>query len=178
MIFAISTNKKIIQYVIDQLLTPSISDTLSKLVSERYSDGVNRKYAQGCFSWQYYAILSMLVFNREVDNLELLDKTINNEDAFCNGIFCKDGWNDNAINAGIEQKKLASIQYIFDKDRIKQRLIDDKDELHGVMVKLNGHFDESIAKTIVKSLDLTKDKINELKEHKEFDTTQILRVIN
>ena len=118
----------------------------------------------------------MVVFQSNVEDLKYVLSVVG-EQVFCQCVFLKDAWNDNAIHGAIESGKLDMIKVMFDIEEIKRKCKDDQDELHSIVAKVNTNFKISIAKYIVKELDLNETKLNELKEYKHFDTTKIVSVL-
>ena len=68
------------------------------------------------------------------------------------------------------------MKYMMNIKSIKNKCVDDYDELHSIISHLNAHFDESMASYIVYALDLTQAKLNDLKVYRNIDITKILSI--
>lgn len=173
-LFVTNVNKETRDYVLR--IFEECKDTFIKIVSKRYS-GNDGKYGKSAYVFEYYSIVNNVVRNRRnVENLSELRLFVGNE-TFYNGVFLKDGWNENAIGGAISRKKLEMMKFLLEIEEIKNECKNNKDELHGILQALCKYYNESIANYVIKELDLTKTIINELTEYKYFDASKILTLL-
>ena len=173
LLFAQRTNKETREYVLSEF--KEVKGKLTECIGKRYP-GSDGKYGKNAYSFDKYSIVGMMTFNGYLKKLEELILYVG-ESVIKDGVFLKDQWGDNAIQGAIEGKKLDVIKFIMRINGVKQRCLDDQDELHGIVNKLNTNFDESICKYMINELNLTKEKITKLKEYKDFDPSQILTLL-
>ena len=169
----ICNDMKIQKYLLNNL--KGVENKIKELVCQRYqyNDG---EFGKNARLFGNYTIIGMIAYQRTVDDIKYVLSIVGDE-AFCDGVLLRDAWEDNAIEGAIEKKDLNMVKAIFSVKCVTQRFMDDKDDLHSMLNKLSSHFDESVAKYIIKELDLTESKLSEIKEYKDLDINQILTVL-
>ena len=118
----------------------------------------------------------MIAFYGKLENLRELTLFVG-ESVIDDCVFLKDAWDDNAIQGAVEKKKLNIVKFVLSINGVKQRCVNDQDELHRILSKLSSNFDKSICKYLIKELKLTKENITKLKEYKDFNSSQILTLL-
>ena len=173
-LFVVCTYIKNMKYIVENL--KGIEAKMGELLSQRYEwdDG---EVGEGATAYSRYSIVGMVAFQGGVEVLKYI-KLIIGDKSFADAIFLTDLWGDNGIQGAIERQKLDNLKVILGVKCIAEKLMDDKDELHNVINKLSANFDESVAKYITKELDLSEQQLNELKDYKDVDLSQILTVLN
>ena len=173
MVFVRLKNKETRKYLLNEF--QDVKDKFVELIGVKYSgqDGMFGRYAA---AFNYYTIVSHIVQVQDFQVLRDLALYVG-DTAICNGIFVKDVGDQNAIHWGIKMNKLEMVQEMLNIEDVRNKCIDDKDELVEIVRKMIEYFDGKMVKYIVKRLQLTKPKINELIEYKYFDATFILTLL-
>ena len=172
-VFVQVKNKDTRNYVLTEF--EESKDKFVEIISKRYG-GKDGKYGKKASLFEKYSIINQIVRKRNVEDLSGLRLFVGNK-AFCDGVFLKDRWNENAMQGGISKHKMEMLKFLLNISEIKAECKNNKDELHGIIVVLCEHFDESIAKYMIQELQITKIIINELVEYKLFDATNILPLL-
>ena len=174
-LFALCQSMDIRKCVVTELSDYNIKDKLGDAICSLYS-GDDEEKGEYCTNFANYSIMDRAASWRTVDSLKDI-LSIVGQDKFCDGIFLKDGWGDNAILSTIEANKMDTIKFIMSVENVKKKCVEDKDELHAILSKLNECFNDEIAKYLMMDLNLTESVLNDLKEYEEIDVSKLLPLL-
>ena len=172
-LFVQCQNKGTRDYVLSEF--DECKNKFMQLIRQRY-EGKDGIFGENAYEYSQDAIVGMMAFRGYMENLKEATLFMG-ETVIKDCVFLKDAWNDNAIQAAIESKKLETIKFMININGVNEKIMNDHQELYDVLQKLNTDFDETIGKYMINELNITKKTINEIKEYKDFDATQILTLL-
>ena len=173
-LFSRNRNIYLIDYVLSilNITKEKLAQVLAHTCSESHGD-----FDQGSqTAYRNFTIVGIMAFDGNVDTMKHLINIID-EDTFCDAVFMRDGWGDNAIQGALESSSFNVIKCILSTKIIKEKLMKDDNKLVSVLKSLNAKFIPDIAKYIAKELELTETKLRGLSSWHTLNVDWILSVM-
>ena len=170
-LFAKLESKSVRDYILKEF--KEVKEQFVELMGKRYPGGEEGKFGKGAYFYNKYSIMTYTAQWADIENLKDLRLFVG-DNVFCNAVFLEDEWGDNAIDGVVSTKKVDKVKYVLSVNKIKNKCMNDKDILHGIVKKLCRNFSRSVGRFIIKTFDLNEKKVNELKEYKDFNVDKIL----
>eukprot|EP01083_Nonionella_stella_P031595 86541_1 len=148
--------------------------TVSKMMAYKYPAPARTFGHAGKRHYHRFTILCEIARCGTYNALKTLVSIVG-EKTFISHVLDEDYHGKNTMQYALENEKPKMVRYMIQSIRMK--CMEDTDVLHGVISLLNKYFDASMGSFVIKTLNLNKKKLNELKEAKSTDITKIVALL-
>ena len=152
------------KYLIDYILS------VLNITEHKYATPPYGKFSSGRVKYDLFTITGAICHRGTVKIMQHLIEIIG-EESFGKNAFIRDYW-----GSAIDKKTLKMVKCILSIKFVKERLLTSDAELGAILKTLNKKFDESVAKCLVKELELNETKLYQLDEMYGLNVKQILSV--
>eukprot|EP01083_Nonionella_stella_P024559 67728_1 len=149
------------------------TQTIQELVTYRYP--TPSQFGPETTFWCGWSQMTMIVYLVSYTTLEALTKlmSIVGEKVFYEGVFLKADKETNALLEAMGKGKWNMVKYMLNVPSIRTRVMEDVNELHCVISKMNQNFDGDMPSFLISTLNLNHKKLNELKQARDTDITKV-----
>jgi len=150
--------QEVVNYVLD-VLQISVERIEKCLTSNTYpkNDDIAGQYF-------LFSIIARIAYEDtgSIDALEKV-KSIVSIQAFVDGVFMKDGYEENALENAIQEGRVEMMQYLMDIAEVRERCLQ-HDELYVVIRCLNDNWKQDLVNAVINGLSLTEKKLSTVQQ--------------
>eukprot|EP01083_Nonionella_stella_P080179 220195_1 len=110
--------------MIDRVLSELQIDKsmIQQLVMYRYS---GQQFGDDAEEWSEWTLLGFIAYRQTLESVKKM-MSIVGEKSFCDGVFLKDGWGQNALQEAMEKKNWSVVKYMLNVASIKTRYTEEE----------------------------------------------------